>query len=193
MHLKTKLFISASRVQNQIDAPKWEDYITDDEVAVKNVIHELYPESEASSCLFHVNKNIVKALTSEHLSHYIRRCKSDVQLWTYSKFREIMCIPFLPVGKMKPQFLVLKNNIVESLTRHLDPMELDKIKTVLRYIENKIYSVTQRTKSVCKFDKSVRTTNNAEGSHSGFNKSALITKNSSLNSMIQGKTSILYL
>lgn len=181
------IHFASVRVQNHIRSPNWSDYLTDDEIAVQNVIKELYPESKTGLCIFHINKNIIKIIGSYHLSNFIKGCKTDVELWAYAKFRLIMCLPFLPENKMRDQFCVLRDSILEVLSKHLNAMEIEGVTNVLEHIDKSIYSKAGRIASVCKFDKTIRTTNNAEGSHSGFNKSSLIARSSGLNSMIQGK------
>lgn len=65
----------------------------------------------------------------------------------------------------------------------MDPLELEGVRNVLKYLDKNIYSKFKRISLICKFEKTIRTTNNAEANHSGFNKSSLIARSSNLNSM----------
>lgn len=103
-----------------------------------------------------------------------------------------MCLPFLPQAKIKTTFLTLKDEIIKVLIQHLNPMEVDKFQNFFQYMEKNVYSNEKRIKSVCKFGKTIRTTNCAEGAHSGFNKSSLVARSTNINSAIQGNKHIFF-
>ncbi len=58
------------RKSHSIPEPSFEEYLTDDEPAVRNVVGAYYPDTQFSHCLFHHNQNIVKCWcsTSSHLT-----------------------------------------------------------------------------------------------------------------------------
>lgn len=138
-------------------------------------------------CLFHINKNVVKLLISHHLSKYIKKCTTEIELWTYSKFRQILCLPFLPLEKIPENFDTLKHKIISVLTSKLDAREIENLNLVFSKLKTNYYHNETKLKAICKFGKFDRTTNPIEGGHSGFNKSSLVARTSNLNSMVQGK------
>lgn len=140
-----------------------------------------------SICLFHVNKNIVKTMIKNSLSHFIKKCSSELELWTYSKFRQIMCLPFLPREDIKDMFDKLENKILDVLAINLSSREIENVVKVLLLLKTRYFHNEEKLNLMCKFEKFNRTTNLVEGAHSGLNKSSMVKRSGNMNSMIHGR------
>lgn len=73
------------KIQKHIPLPMQNDYITDKENAIQNVIKTLYHYTKQSLCLYHVNKNIVYTIFSNQLTKYIKKCKQ--KYWVLDLFK----------------------------------------------------------------------------------------------------------
>lgn len=159
---------------------------------MQSVLRRVYPGLPNSLCLFHINKNIVKILMNNNLSKFIKKCSTDIELWAYSKFRLIMCLPFLPRECIKDHFDTIEKSVVEVLSLHLNSMEMENVLKAFATLKKNYFHKENKIDLMCKFEKPFRTTNIAEGGHSGINKSSLIKRCGNMNSMIQGKFYIIF-
>lgn len=178
--------IEKYRVENDIPTPSWKSYLLDDEKAVQNVI-EQYSSAEIEICFFHVNKNIVKFLVNHKLSSFVRKCKTDEELWFYGKLKQILVLPLLPLNSIHSAFKILKEKIVSffrnTINNAYQHEQLDKF---FVKIEENYYGNPEKMKKVCKYKKQIRGTNLIEATHGGFNKSILTPKHGNVNNLIHG-------
>lgn len=131
------MYFYFSRIENGIGEPSWDEYLTDDQV--RNAILAKYPLTKFSLCLFHINKAIIRNIAKNHLSQYIRKCKTDLQLWTYEKFRQVLCIPFLPEDSMLPSFVKIEVKLITVLSKELNAFEFDNLKKLSMCLKQNIF------------------------------------------------------
>lgn len=121
------------------------------------------------------------------MSNYFRKCSSDIQIWTYDKIKNILCLPYLPKEAIQEEFLKIQDKILSTLKEHLTPRELESFMKMLNTL-NKIYFGNElKIDRFCKYEKTIRTSNNMEGYHSAMNKSSLFKKNSTLSTTVNGR------
>lgn len=179
------------RQNHGIAAPEFEEYMTDDEPAVRNVVGRFYSCTIFSLCYFHHNQNIVKCLTQHKLSIYIRKCKTDEQLWFYAKLKQILVIPLLPLKEIIPGFKALASSILSFIDSNFtNTFEKEQFHTFFDTIEERYFSHEEKIRLTCKNGKHMRCTNLVESSHSVFNKSSHIPKNGSIENYVQAMTTV---
>lgn len=85
----------------------------DFEVALKNAIEEVFPDSVLAGCLFHLAQNFIKHLRAAGLMHlYV----TDAEFAQSAKM--IMCLAFLPISDLEDAFTMLE----ETLPIELEPI-----------------------------------------------------------------------
>lgn len=174
------------RRRENIPEPSFEEYITDDEPAVRNAFAEQYPNTIFSLCFFHHNQNVVKTLAQHKLSNFIRKCKTDEQLWFYSKFKQILMIPLLPLNEIIPAFKSLKSSLLGYIeSQFTNAFEIDQFTKCFETLEERYFSNEEKLKLICKHKKNMRCTNLIESTHCAFNKSDIIPKHGTVANFIE--------
>lgn len=175
------------RDNQNIQFPAWEEFLMDDEVAVQNIVTRFYPNTKISLCLFHTNKNMVKCLVDHKLTEFIRKCRSDIELWFYGKFKEVLVLALLPHSDIQSSFIKLRNSILGYIESNIDnEYQINQFKDFFSKIEKRYFSNLEKMQKMCKFQKYIRTTNLIEAAHGAFNKSTLLPKNGAIINVIQG-------
>lgn len=183
--------LDAYRISLNIPEPEFDEYMTDDEPAVRNVLSKLYTSITFSLCLFHHIKNIVKCLTEHKLTNFIRKCKSDEQMWFYGKIKQILVTSLLPQEEIVPAFKSLRSSILSFIGESFsNPFEIDQFKKFFEVVEERYFSNEEKLKMTCKHEKNIRVTNLIESSHCAFNKSTIIPRHGTLSNFIEGMTVI---
>lgn len=95
--------------QANIRSPNWLEFLINNEIAVENVDMKLYPNTKICICLFHINKNIIKCLVDHKLTEFVRKCKTNEELWFYGKLKEVLAIAILPESEIQSSFVKLKS------------------------------------------------------------------------------------
>lgn len=163
------------RKDQNFPEPSFGDYITDDEPAVRNAVAKLYPSTEFSACLFHHNQNVVKCLTEHKLTNFIRKCKTDEQLWFYGKIKKILVIPLLPLNDIIPAFKAISSTTLAFIgSRFTNPYEKEQLEKYFATIEDRYFSNPEKIKMICKYGKQMRSTNLIESTHHVFNGSTIL-------------------
>lgn len=163
------------RKQQNIPDPSFDEFLTDEEVAVRNVVESLYPDTTFASCLFHRNQNIVKCMVQHKLTAFVRNCKEDEQLWFYGQLKKILVIPFLKLADMVPAFKLMASHILKFVeSKFANPFEVQQFKSFLQTIEERYFSCEEKMKMICKYRKWIRTTNPVEARHGVFNTSSIV-------------------
>lgn len=179
--------IEKYRQENNLPTPAWESYLLDDEKAVQNVVSDFCPSVEVEICFFHVNKNIVKCLVNHKLTNFIRKCKSDGEVWFYGKFKQLLVLPLLPLSLIHDAFLQLKEKIVSFFRCNFDnAYQREQLDNFFDKVEENYYGNDDKMKRVCKYKKQIRGTNLIEATHGGFNKSILTPKHGSVDNLVHG-------
>lgn len=144
-------------------------------MAVRNVVESLYPDTVFGSCFFHRNQNIIKCMVQHKLTSYVRKCKEDEQLWFYGQLKKILVIPLLQLADMVPAFKSVAEHILKFVENKFEnPFEIQQFKTFLKTVEERYFSCEEKMKMVCKYGKTIRTTNPVEARHGVFNNSSLV-------------------
>lgn len=180
--------IEKYRQENKLPYPAWTSYLLDDEIAVQNVVEELYSfEDIIELCFFHVNKNILKCLMKFKLSSFVKNCESDGELWFYGKFKQILVLPLLPLCDIHDAFTSLKQKIISFFEYHFENQyQRDQLAKFFDKIEENYYGHTDKMKKICKNRKTMRGTNLIEASHGSFNKSIFTPKHATVSNLIYG-------
>lgn len=179
------------RKEQNIPEPAFEDYITDDEPAVRNVVSQLYPSTKFSLCYFHHNQNVVRCLAQHKLSTYIRKCKTDEQLWFYGKIKQILAIPLLPPNEVIPSFQSLSSSILGFIeSKFSNTFEIEQFKSFFETIAERYFSNAEKIQLTCKYGKHLKSTNLVESTHCVFNKSSIIPRHGTVANFIEGMTTI---
>lgn len=162
------------------------EWYTDDEKAVQNVINEIYPGVNILLCWFHINKNIVKSVAKNKLSKFLRRCTKEEEFYISGQIKKILVLPFLPENSITAAYTVIKNNIMEFIKKKCGFFEKSFEKFFI-YLDKYYFGNTSKIPLICKYEKTIRTTNLIEAAHSAFKKSRLLPHNSKLERLIDGK------
>lgn len=173
------------RDDHSIPEPHFEEFLTDDEPAVRNAVTALYADTDFSLCLFHHNQNMIKCLIQHKLTCFIRKCTNDEQLWFYGQMKKILMIQLLPLNDMVPAFKMMAEHILKFIHDKLEnPFEVQQFNKFFETVEERYFSSNEKLQMVCKYDKQIRTTNPAEARHGVFNNSSLVPKNGTLSNFI---------
>lgn len=179
------------RKGHNIPDPLFEEYITDDEPAVRKVVAQLYPSTTFSLCLFHHNQNIVKCLAQHKLSNFIRKCNTDEQYWFYGKMKQILVIPLLPPIDVIPAFKSLSSTILKFIEdKFSNPYEVEQFRKFFSTIEERYFSNPEKIELTNKYRKTTRSTNLIESTHCVFNKSSVIPKHGTVSNFVDAMTII---
>lgn len=179
------------RRQHNIPEPAFQEYITDDEPAVRNVVGKLYPSTNFSLCFFHHNQNIVKCLAQYKLSSYIRRCQTDEQLWFYGKIKQILVLPLLPPNDVVTGFDILRLSILGFIESNFtNRYEVEQFKKFFDTVKDRYFSNEEKIRLTCKYGKHLRSTNLIESTHFVFNKSSIIPTHGTVSNFIHGMITI---
>lgn len=148
------------RKEHNFTEPAFEEYMTDDEPAVRNVLEELYPGTMFSLCHFHHNQNIIKCLVEHKLTTFIRKCKSDEQLWFYGKMKQILVLPLLPADQIATAYKSLSEAIINLIEEKFTCLfEIEQFKKFFETIERRYFSDEDKISLTCKYRKHMRCTN----------------------------------
>lgn len=179
------------RIEQNLPEPAFKEYITDDEPAVRNVVGQFYSSTIFSLCFFHHNQNIVKCLAQHKLSSYIRKCKTDEQLWFYGKIKQILVILLLPPNEIIASFQSLSSSILSFIESNFsNAFYIEQFKKIFNTIEERYFSNEEKIQLTCKYRKHLRSTNLIESTHCVFNKSSIIPRHGTVANFIEGMTTI---
>lgn len=179
------------RKEQNIPEPNFDEYMTDDEPAVRNVVAKFYPGTKFSLCRFHHSQNIVKCLAQHKLVTFIRKCKEDEQLWFYGQFKKILMLTLLPADNIIPAFKSLSQTILSFICSNFtNPYEVDQFKLYFETIETRYFSDPEKIKLTCKYRKHLRCTNLIESTHNVFNNSRIIPQHGTISNFIGAMTTI---
>lgn len=179
------------RKSENIPEPSFEEYLTDDEPAVRNVVGEFYADTTFSICFFHLNQNIVKCLVEHKLSNFVKKCKEDEQLWFYGQIKQILVILLLKEEDIVPTFKYVSASIMKFIEeKFVNPYEIEQFQKFFDTIEDRYFSCPEKIKLSCKYKKTIRTTNPVEAGHRVFNKSSIVPKHGTLANFIQAMRTI---
>lgn len=168
-----------------IPDPCFEEFLTDDEPAVRNVISGMYSNTKFALCYFHHNQNIVKCLVQHKLTCYVRKCKGDEQLWFYGQLKQILVIPLLPMSEMVQAFKFVSQHIMQFIvTKFTNSFEVDQFKQFFKTVEERYFSSEEKMKMICKYGIEIRTTNPIEAKHGVFNNSSIISQHGTVENFI---------
>lgn len=173
------------RKAKKIPEPNFDEFLTDDEVAVRNVVKSLYSNTDFALCFFHHNQNIVKCMVQHKLTAYVRKCKEDEQLWFYGQLKKILVIPLLQLADMVPAFKMMVNHILKFVENKFEnPFEVQQFQKFMTTIEERYFSDEEKMKLICKYGKSIRTTNPVEARHGIFNNTSLVPQKGTVSNFI---------
>lgn len=96
-------------------------------------------------------------------------------MWFYGQLKKILVIPLLQLADMVPAFKSVAEHILKFVENKFEnPFEIQQFKTFLKTVEERYFSCEEKMKMVCKYGKTIRTTNPVEARHGVFNNSSLV-------------------
>ncbi len=137
------------------------------------------------------NQNVVKCLDEHKLTNFIRKCKTNEQLWFYGKIEKILVIPLLPLNDIIPPFKGLSSSIFSFIkSQFTNSYEVDQFQKYFGTIEERYFSKPEKIKMICKYGKETKCTNLIESTHHVFNASTIIPKHGTIANFIEGMKTI---
>lgn len=129
-------------------------------------------------------------MITEHLTNFIRHCHKDEELWVYGQIKKLLAIPLLPKENIKESYNFIKQTILDVMENKINGFQKANFEKFFNYISRNYFENEDKITKICKFDKTIRTTNLIESVHSSFKKSRLTFQNGCVNNCVNGKFSL---